>query len=118
MTVAPLPTPGSVSFGRGPNRRVAPPDGGNGGNGGSVMLRCDAVQGDLALGRHRFGAGHGGHGRGRLLQGRNGHDLVVPVPCGTTVRVFEPSIGGVPGELANKMLLQNLGDHAVVAVGG
>jgi GTP-binding protein len=64
------------------------PDGGDGGRGGSVILRGDRNRQSLV---HLFFTPHqraesGGHGKGKQLHGRNGHDLVVPVPCGTEVR--------------------------------
>ncbi len=63
------------------------PDGGNGGPGGSVILR---VQNDVTtlLDYHhspRRRAEHGGHGAGAHKNGAHGGDLVLPVPDGTVV---------------------------------
>lgn len=63
------------------------PNGGNGGNGGSVTFRAEEGMGTLlTYGRnphHR--AGDGTHGQGDLQNGKSGDDLVLPVPCGTSV---------------------------------
>jgi len=63
------------------------PDGGNGGPGGSVILRVDpdvTTLIDYHLGGKRA-AGHGGHGAGGHRNGSHGGDLVLPVPDGTVV---------------------------------
>src|ERR1043165_1420936 len=86
-----------VSAGRGGNR-VAPghrekfkplggPDGGNGGPGGSVVLRVDPGVTTLLDYHHssRRRAEHGGHGAGGHRNGSHGADLVLPVPDGTVV---------------------------------
>jgi GTPase len=63
------------------------PDGGNGGPGGSVILRVDrdvTTLLDLHHSPHRR-AQHGGHGAGGHRNGSHGEDLVLPVPDGTVV---------------------------------
>ncbi len=63
------------------------PDGGNGGPGGSVILRVDpdvTTLIDYHLGGVRR-AEHGGHGAGSHRNGAHGHDLVLPIPDGTVV---------------------------------
>ena len=64
------------------------PDGGNGGPGGSVVLRVDADVTTLIDYHHsgRRTAGHGGHGAGGRRNGTHGEDIVLPVPNGTVVR--------------------------------
>ncbi len=64
------------------------PDGGNGGPGGSVILRVDPDVTTLIDYHHsgRRTAGHGGHGAGAHRNGSHGEDLVLPVPDGTVVR--------------------------------
>ena len=79
---------GAATFARGKNKRVGPPDGGDGGAGGTVYFVSDANLHDLALGRKHFRAQSGTFGKSKKLQGRNGGDLLIPVPCGTVVRVF------------------------------
>jgi GTP-binding protein len=63
------------------------PDGGNGGPGGSVILRVDpdvTTLIDYHHNAHRR-AEHGGHGAGSHRNGAHGQDLVLPVPDGTVV---------------------------------
>ena len=63
------------------------PDGGNGGPGGSVVLRVDpdvTTLVDYHHSPHRK-AEHGGHGAGGNRNGAHGDDLVLPVPDGTVV---------------------------------
>src|SRR5687767_13746195 len=70
------------------------PDGGNGGPGGSVILR---VQPDVTTlidyhhSPHRK-AEHGGHGAGGHRNGGHGSDLVLPVPDGTVVSDSEGTV--------------------------
>jgi GTP-binding protein len=63
------------------------PDGGNGGPGGSVILRVDPDVTTLIDYHHspRRQAEHGGHGAGAHKSGSHGGDLVLPVPDGTVV---------------------------------
>jgi GTP-binding protein len=63
------------------------PDGGNGGPGGSVILRVDPDVTTLIDYHHRAlrVAPHGGHGAGGHRNGAHGEDLVLPVPEGTVV---------------------------------
>ena len=86
-----------VSAGRGGNgvasvhrekfKPLGGPDGGNGGPGGSVILRVDADVTTLIDYHHspHRRAEHGGHGAGAHRNGSHGHDLVLPVPDGTVV---------------------------------
>jgi GTP-binding protein len=63
------------------------PDGGNGGPGGSVVLRVDpdvTTLIDYHHSPHRR-APHGGHGAGSHRNGAHGEDLVLAVPDGTVV---------------------------------
>jgi GTP-binding protein len=63
------------------------PDGGNGGPGGSVILRVDPDVTTLIDYHHnaRRKAGHGGHGAGAHRNGAHGEDIVLAVPDGTVV---------------------------------
>ncbi|HEY0905265.1 MAG TPA: GTPase ObgE [Marmoricola sp.] len=86
-----------VSAGRGGNgvasvhrekfKPLGGPDGGNGGPGGSVILRVDPDVTTLIDYHHnaRRKATHGGHGAGAHRNGAHGEDLVLPVPDGTVV---------------------------------
>ncbi len=78
---------GSMSFRREAHVPRGGPDGGDGGRGGDVVLRCDDSLRDLQSFRRRahFRAGRGGHGQGALRHGADGARLEVGVPPGTTV---------------------------------
>jgi GTPase len=86
-----------ISAGRGGNgvasvhrekfKPLGGPDGGNGGPGGSVILRVDpdvTTLIDYHHSPHRRGE-NGGHGAGGHRNGAHGADLVLPVPDGTVV---------------------------------
>ncbi|MCI6411437.1 MAG: GTPase ObgE, partial [Schaalia hyovaginalis] len=67
---------------------LAGPDGGDGGNGGSVILEVDP-QTTTLLTYHRSPhqrAQSGTPGMGDFRQGKNGRDIVLPVPDGTVVK--------------------------------
>ena len=63
------------------------PDGGNGGPGGSVILRVDPDVTTLLDYHHspKRRAENGGHGAGAHRNGGHGSDLVLPIPDGTVV---------------------------------
>jgi GTP-binding protein len=87
------------------------PDGGNGGPGGSVILRVDPDVTTLIDYHHnaRRKATHGGHGAGGHRNGAHGEDLVLPVPDGTVVTDED---GAVIADLIG------VGTELVVAEGG
>jgi len=87
------------------------PDGGNGGPGGSVVLRVDPDVTTLIDYHHnaKRQAEHGGHGAGDHKNGTHGHDLVLPVPDGTVVTDEKGTV------LAD---LVGAGTEMVVAQGG
>lgn len=64
------------------------PCGGNGGKGGSVILRADTQTPSLEWFRNRriLKAENGNPGGPNKMQGRNGKDLILKVPCGTLVK--------------------------------
>jgi GTP-binding protein len=64
------------------------PVGGNGGKGGSILLRTDSHVLSLESFRNRrqINAENGMPGGGNLQKGRNGKDLTLIVPCGTLVK--------------------------------
>ncbi len=78
---------GSLSFRREAHVPKGGPDGGDGGRGGDVLLRCDDNLRDLQAFRRRahFRAERGGHGQGAQRHGADGAPLVIPVPPGTQV---------------------------------
>lgn len=77
--------PGSASFRREPYTPRGGPDGGDGGRGGSVVLRASDEVTDLARYRRRthWNAEPGAPGAGRRKTGRNAADLLLDVPVGT-----------------------------------
>lgn len=83
--------PGCVSFRRERNLAKGGPDGGNGGHGGSVILEANENTSCLAPLRFnpQYVAENGRPGSGQGQQGRNGQDIIVPVPCGTLVRLAD-----------------------------
>src|SRR4051794_23517009 len=82
---------GSLSFRREAHVPKGGPDGGDGGRGGDVILRCDDSLRDLQSFRRRvhFRAERGGHGRGKQMHGADGDALVVSVPPGTQVERWD-----------------------------
>ena len=87
------------------------PDGGNGGPGGSVILRVDPDVTTLVDYHHspRRRAEHGGQGAGGHRNGGHGTDLVLPVPDGTVV---SDGTGEVIADLVGA------GTELIVAEGG
>ncbi len=90
---------GVVSFRR---ERFAPkggPDGGDGGAGGSVILKADSHLNtllDLRYSRHHF-AENGKKGSGSNKTGKGGNDIVLRVPIGTVIK--DTDSGDTIGEL-------------------
>jgi GTPase len=78
---------GSVSFNREKYKPRGGPDGGRGGDGGSVILRATEDLSTLEPYAHRrvIKAGRGGHGSGNNRAGERGEDAVIEVPVGTEV---------------------------------
>lgn len=104
--------PGSVSFLREKYRPRGGPAGGDGGNGGSVVLVADTgltTLLDFKFQRH-LEAEDGEGGRGKHQYGRAGEDCVVRVPVGTIVHDVETG-----DQIAD---LSEPGMRAVVAQGG
>ena len=88
------------------------PSGGDGGNGGDVLLRADAQLSTLLDYRYQehYRAERGQHGEGKNRTGRSGEDLVLRVPPGTYV--YDDDSGDLLGELLED------GEEVVVAKGG
>jgi Obg family GTPase CgtA len=78
---------GSASFRREPFTPQGGPDGGDGGRGGSVILKATTGVSDLSLykQRSRWNAEPGTDGAGGRKTGRGGADVVLDVPVGTVV---------------------------------
>jgi GTP-binding protein len=82
---------GCLSFRREAHVPKGGPDGGDGGRGGDVVLRCDDNLRDLQSFRRKahFRAQRGGHGQGAQRHGADGDRLVIPVPPGTQVERWD-----------------------------
>ena len=78
---------GSVSFNREKYRPRGGPDGGRGGDGGSVVLRATDDLSTLEPYAYRnvIRAGRGGHGSGNNRTGERGEDVLLEVPIGTQI---------------------------------
>lgn len=78
---------GSTSFLRSRHQPRGGPDGGNGGSGGSVYFRgtTDITALQQFQFKKKIFAENGLDGRGQKLFGRNGKDITVYVPVGTTI---------------------------------
>ena len=103
---------GCVSFLRERFRPKGGPDGGDGGRGGSIILKGQEGLNTLVEFhfRNQFRARRGEHGKGKTQHGKSGKDSVIPVPVGTVVEDSEA--GQILGEiLAN-------GQSLLVAAGG
>ncbi|KAI8379611.1 obg family GTPase CgtA [Radiomyces spectabilis] len=77
---------GCVSFHREKYLAKGPPNGGNGGRGGSVILRASADESTLRHLGHVASAKRGQNGMGGGRHGTMGENLVINVPVGTIVR--------------------------------
>jgi GTP-binding protein len=82
---------GALSFRREAHVPKGGPDGGDGGRGGDVILRCDDSLRDLQSFRRRahFRAERGGHGLGKQMHGADGDPMIVKVPPGTQVERWD-----------------------------
>ncbi|MBQ8381550.1 MAG: GTPase ObgE [Clostridia bacterium] len=79
---------GAVAFHREKYVNAGGPDGGDGGRGGNVIFRVDTGANTLLAFRYKrkFVAENGQNGSGGKKHGKNGEDVVIPVPEGTIVR--------------------------------
>ncbi|MBA3889861.1 MAG: GTPase ObgE [Gemmatimonadaceae bacterium] len=103
---------GVLSFRREKFVALGGPDGGDGGRGGSVIVRGDSNLSTLLDYTYRdyWRAQNGDNGSGNNKTGRSGDDIVMPVPPGTIVR--DKATGDFIAEI-----LQS-GDDVVIAKGG
>ena len=103
---------GAVAFRRAKYEPRGGPNGGEGGEGGSVILEADPqlyTLLDLRYNRHHF-AKNGQPGSGSNKQGKDGEDIVLRVPVGTVAKDGEAE--RVIGELTEP------GERLVLAKGG
>jgi len=103
---------GCVSFRREKFIPKGGPDGGDGGRGGSIILKVDPQLRTLIDYKYhsRYNAKRGQHGKGSNKHGKKGEDIVLKVPPGTVVKDDE----------TNQILidLTQFGQEFVVAKGG
>jgi GTP-binding protein len=103
---------GCLSFRREANVPRGGPDGGNGGRGGSVIVRCIAGLNTLIDFRYvqQFKAKRGEGGRGKNCNGQSANDLIIEVPVGTQVIADDSDLLLVD--------MTEVGQEAVLAKGG
>lgn len=79
---------GAVSFRREKYIPKGGPDGGDGGRGGHIIFQADSNLHTLQDVRYRklYRAENGAKGTGARKTGRNGTDVIVPVPIGTLIK--------------------------------
>lgn len=108
---------GCMSFRREAHVPKGGPDGGDGGRGGDVVLVADPQLSSLIDYRykHHFKAERGTHGKGARRHGKDGEDLVLPVPLGTVVKELDPASMEPLWQIAD---LTEPGERVVVGPGG
>ena len=120
--------PGCIAFRRESFAPKGGPSGGNGGRGGSVILRADHDLNNL-IGQFytpRLIAKAGENGLGKGMDGSAGKDLIVRVPCGTQVWKLpsppappevgqeEDEVGPPPEPLGKRIALEDATDITAV----
>jgi len=103
---------GALSFLHEKYREYGGPDGGDGGDGGNVVFRVDPSWNTLYYYKtnRKMVADNGEQGKGRKRHGKNGVDLIVPVPVGTVI--YNSENGEQLADLGSKS------DDFVIAKGG
>ena len=102
---------GAVAFHREKYVAAGGPDGGDGGHGGSVILRVNDNLSTLLDFRYKrkYAAQAGANGQGRNMAGKRGDPLIIQVPRGTVVRDAE----------TNAIIVDmSTGEDFVIAKGG
>ena len=79
---------GCIAFLREKHRAKGGPSGGDGGHGGNVIFKVNpqliTLQ-DISLKNH-YKAENGSHGQGKNMHGKNGNDIIIPLPPGTIIK--------------------------------
>ncbi len=103
---------GVISFRREKFMPKGGPDGGNGGRGGSIIIRADKQLTTLMDFRYRryYEAEKGDRGTGANRTGKSGNDLLLRVPVGTIIKVADT------GEILADLVHDD--DEIVIAKGG
>ena len=102
---------GAVAFHREKYVASGGPDGGDGGHGGSVILRVNDSMSTLLDFRYKrkYAAQCGANGAGRKMSGKRGEPLIIQVPRGTVVRDAE----------TNQIIVDmSTGEDHIIAKGG
>ena len=102
---------GAVAFHREKYVAAGGPDGGDGGHGGSVILRVNDNLSTLLDFRYKrkYAAQAGQNGQGRKMSGKRGENLIIQVPRGTVVR---------DAETAQIIVDMSTGEDFILAKGG
>ena len=102
---------GAVAFHREKYVAAGGPDGGDGGHGGSVILRVNDNLSTLLDFRYKrkYSAQAGVNGQGRKMNGKRGEPLIIQVPRGTVVR--DAASGAIIVDMST-------GEDFVIAKGG
>lgn len=103
---------GAIAFRREKYVPRGGPAGGNGGNGGDVILEVNRQLNTLVHFQNKahFKAGRGAHGKGKNQTGARGEDAIIVVPSGTVVR--DAATDDLLGDLTEP------GQRVIVARGG
>ncbi|MEI6266463.1 MAG: GTPase ObgE [bacterium] len=103
---------GHLSFLHEKYREFGGPDGGNGGDGGDVIFRVNSSWNTLYHYKtnRNLSAENGVEGVGREKHGRNGKDLIIDVPVGTSI--YDVETGNIIADLEQD------GSEVVIAKGG
>jgi GTP-binding protein len=103
---------GCVSFRREKYVPKGGPDGGDGGRGGHIIFKAMRDINTLLDIKYqqRYRAENGQHGRGKNMHGKNGEDLIIPVPVGTVVK------DAISGEILEDLISE--GQEFIVVKGG
>ncbi len=85
---------GCVSFHREKYVSHGGPDGGDGGRGGNIIFRVDEGMNTLTYYKYKkkIKAENGGDGAKMKFHGKNGQDLILPVPPGTIIKDAESGL--------------------------
>ena len=102
---------GAVAFHREKFVNAGGPDGGDGGRGGNVIFKVDEGSNTLLAFRYKrkFVAENGDNGAGGKKHGKNGTDVIIPVPPGTLIK--DPESGKIIFDMASS-------DEFVICKGG
>ena len=92
---------GAVAFHREKYVNAGGPDGGDGGRGGNIIFKVDTGANTLLSFRYKrkFVAENGDNGNGGKRHGKNGADLIIPVPEGTLIK--DPESGKIIFDMAS-----------------